>query len=268
MSYHQTIYNLLRGYGLTEAGALGLLGNWECESNCEPGRVQGDFDSFRTISKAYVQSIEDRRLTRETFAGDKKGFGLAQWTYAPRKAELYDTWLSSPHRIDSAELQVSFAMKELQRDYPALLNKLKTAEAIHDCVEDVCKQYERPAVNNIQARYEAALNIRQEINLDGDVGNTNSGGAAGSETEQDETGGEASAAVSWPPRTVDSHCEGWPEIWLLQAVLKCRGYNVVTDGIWGTELANKVRAWQQANGLTPDGIVGPASWGKLLNADF
>ena len=35
MSYHQTIYNLLRGYGLSEAGALGMLGNWECESGCE-----------------------------------------------------------------------------------------------------------------------------------------------------------------------------------------------------------------------------------------
>ena len=57
MSYHQTIYNLLRGYGLSEAGALGMLGNWECESGCEPYRVQGDYQASRAISKAYVNAI-------------------------------------------------------------------------------------------------------------------------------------------------------------------------------------------------------------------
>ena len=48
MSYHQTIYNLLRGYGLSEAGAIGVIGNWQAESNCEPNRVQGDFSPYRT----------------------------------------------------------------------------------------------------------------------------------------------------------------------------------------------------------------------------
>ena len=35
MSYTQTIYNVLRKRGLTQAAALGMLGNWWCESNCE-----------------------------------------------------------------------------------------------------------------------------------------------------------------------------------------------------------------------------------------
>ena len=78
MSYHQTIYNLLRGYGLSEAGALGMLGNWECESDCEPYRVQGDYQSSRAISKAYVNAIETGMSDKERFATDQKGFGLAQ----------------------------------------------------------------------------------------------------------------------------------------------------------------------------------------------
>ena len=89
MSYHQTIYNLLRGYGLSEAGALGMLGNWECESGCEPYRVQGDYQSSRAISKAYVAAIEGGLSDRERFATDQKGFGLAQWTYPQRKRELF-----------------------------------------------------------------------------------------------------------------------------------------------------------------------------------
>ena len=78
MSYHQTIYNLLRGYGLSEAGALGMLGNWECESGCEPYRVQGDYQASRAISKAYVNAIQNGTQDRERFAMDQKGFGLAQ----------------------------------------------------------------------------------------------------------------------------------------------------------------------------------------------
>ncbi len=37
------------------------------------------------------------------------------------------------------------------------------------------------------------------------------------------------------------------------------------DGIFGNDTANHVKAWQSANGLTPDGIFGPQSWGKLLS---
>ena len=52
----QTIYNRLRSPGLSQAGALALLGNFECESNCEACRLQGDFSKDRASSKAYAAS--------------------------------------------------------------------------------------------------------------------------------------------------------------------------------------------------------------------
>ena len=76
MSYHQTIYNLLRQAGMTEAGALGVLGNWECESNCEPNRVQGDFSPNRTLSKEYVAKIMNGTISRDQFAHDQKGYSF------------------------------------------------------------------------------------------------------------------------------------------------------------------------------------------------
>ena len=230
MSYHQTIYNLFRGYGLSEAGALGMLGNWECESGCEPYRVQGDYQASRAISKAYVNAIETCVSDRERFATDQKGFGLAQWTYPQRKRNLWDAWQKSSLRIDSCELQVAFAMWELQNEYSGLLNYLRTAEAIYDCTNRICREYERPAVNNVQARYEAALRIRQEINLDGE------------DTPVDpiESGEEEQPKIeTWPPRTIDNHCSGWPEVWLLQSLLKCHNYNVTVDGMFGADLINK-----------------------------
>lgn len=40
---------------------------------------------------------------------------------------------------------------------------------------------------------------------------------------------------------------------------------ITIDGIFGTNTANYVKAWQSANGLTADGIFGPLSWNKLLS---
>jgi len=257
MSYHQTIYNLLRGYGLSEAGALGMLGNWECESGCEPYRVQGDYQASRAISKAYVNAIENGTQDRERFAMDQKGFGLAQWTYPQRKRNLWDLSKGTHTPIDDVALQVDFAIQELRNEYAGLFKFLKTAEAIWDCTDRICREYERPAVNNVQARYEAALRIRKELDLSGTAV------VSGSATTETETA-EEPKIDTWPPRVIDEHCTGWAEVWLLQALLKCRGYNVLVDGIWGTLLTDKVKQFQQEHQLDADGAVGPMSWAKLM----
>ena len=75
MSYYQKIFNRLRQQGLSEAGAIGMLGNWQCESNCEPNRVQGDFSPYRTASKQYVADVTSGRISRDQFGHDGKGFG-------------------------------------------------------------------------------------------------------------------------------------------------------------------------------------------------
>ena len=261
MSYHQTIYNLLRGYGLSEAGALGMLGNWECESGCEPYRVQGDYQASRTLSKDYVNRIKTGRMTKEQFATDQKGFGEAQWTYPQRKRNLWDHALQMMQPIDSVELQVDFAMWEFQNEYSGLLKFLKTSDNVYECASRICREYERPAVNNVQARYEAALRIRKELDLSGQ----SEVKPSQSEVNQSQSEvNEEPKLETWPPRTIDEHCTGWPEVWLLQSLLKCRGYNVLVDGIWGSLLTDKVKQFQQEHGLDADGAVGPMTWAKLM----
>ena len=258
MSYHQTIYNLLRGYGLSEAGALGMLGNWECESGCEPYRVQGDYQASRAISKAYVNAIESGMSDKQRFSNDQKGFGLAQWTYFARKGNLWKWWEGSEYRIDSVEFQVWFAIWELTNEYSSLLYYLKTTTDIQEACSRICKEYERPAVNNVQARYEAALRIRKELDLSGQ-----------SEVKPSQSETNEPKLETWPPRVIDEHCSGWPEVWLLQSLLMCRGFNVLNDGIWGTSLTDKVILYQQANGLSADGVVGPMTWQRLgLSAEL
>jgi peptidoglycan hydrolase-like protein with peptidoglycan-binding domain len=49
----------------------------------------------------------------------------------------------------------------------------------------------------------------------------------------------------------------------IQAALVRRGYEVRTDGQFGPQTSRAVKAFQKANGLTQDGIVGPVTWAKL-----
>lgn len=256
MSYHQTIYNLLRGYGLSEAGALGMLGNWECESGCEPYRVQGDYQASRAISKAYVNAIESGMSDKQRFSNDQKGFGLAQWTYFARKGNLWKWWEGSEYRIDSVEFQVWFAIWELTNEYSSLLYYLKTTTDIQEACSRICKEYERPAVNNVQARYEAALRIRNEIDLSGST-NVQPTPPAPQKPQ------EKPKKDAWYPRTIDGHCSEWDEVWLLQVLLNCNGYGILVDGVWGVLLTDKVRKFQSDNGLVADGVVGKNTWIKL-----
>lgn len=54
-----------------------------------------------------------------------------------------------------------------------------------------------------------------------------------------------------------------PLVEMLQLALQRAGYNTEINGNFGEELENTVREFQQANGLTADGIVGQNTWAKL-----
>lgn len=52
----------------------------------------------------------------------------------------------------------------------------------------------------------------------------------------------------------------------LQYELNKRGYHLVCDGIFGAKTDEATRAFQADNGLVPDGIVGPLTRAKLVEA--
>lgn len=256
MSTAQTIYAQLRQAGLTEAAALGMLGNWQCESGLEPNRLQGDYSPYRTVSKEYVARAESGQMSKEEFC-KPVGVFLAQWTYPARKAALWDYWKRSGKKLDSAEMQTDFALKELREDYPALLKLLCSSTDLYECTKRICTDFERPAVNNVDQRFRAAKDIKQQINL----GDTVSAPQEGWE--------KIPATDYWPPRTICNGMKG-PDVEVLQAVLKARGWIVTNpDGVFGSYLTEKVKAFQETafpdNSSEWDGIVGPKTWEKLLN---
>lgn len=275
MSTKQIIYNALRSGGLTEAGALGLMGNFECESNNEPCRVQGDFNIFRTGSKLYVSQITSGVITKQQFMTDAKGFGLAQWTYYVRKGWLYDYWKQSGVSLDDAEMQARFALWELstQGEYGGLYSILKTSSDLLDCVTKVCTLYEKPAELNIDARYSAAQKLAKQIVTEWGGVNTSPAEetpANGQQTASDEN----TLASVWPPRGYKGGsadpglCKGMfgVDVKLMAALLEIRGYPVTTGNVFTDDLEEQLMQFQKDNGLVVDGICGKNSWHALLTA--
>lgn len=241
---------------MTEAGALGVVGNFQCESNCEPGRLEGDFSPYRTASKTYVQGVNSGAISRQQFSHDGRGFGLYQLTFWSRKQEYYDFCKASGGSIDSAELQTRFAIKEMRRDFPKLWAFLTQTNDIFTACSRICREFERPAVNNIDARFAAAKRIQNEIDLD-----------AWQDGSEPTPTPEPTPQVdhSLRLRVTDEHCAGWAEASLVQALLICRGFDLhVVDGSWDDEDIDAVKAFQRENGLVADGIVGNLTWAKLL----
>lgn len=255
MSYEQTIYNQLRKNGISEAGALGLIGNFYCESNCEPYRLQGDFSPYRTQSKAYVQNVMNGNVSKEQFCDGRVGKFIAQWTYPTRQAALWDFWKASGKAIDDAAMQADFVCVELQSQ-SGLYSFLKNTTDIFTACSRVCREYERPAVNNIDARYQAANRIKYEIDLN-----------AWSKDEPAPTPTPTTTPTpsidhSLKLRTIDWHCENFKEFGLLKALLECRNYDTAdwdNDGVWDT-----LEQFQKENGLVADKICGNNTWNSLL----
>lgn len=62
----------------------------------------------------------------------------------------------------------------------------------------------------------------------------------------------------FPPR---EHLRG--EVKELQRLLSRAGYSVASDGLFGEGTLKVVKKFQLARGLSPDGVVGPATWKAL-----
>lgn len=243
----QTIYNALIQSGMTREAALGMMGNMMCESGLEPNRLQGDFNAFRTVSKSYVARVTSGNINRDSFARDGQGFGLVQHTYYSRKYALYDWWKQSGKALDDPVMQCQFIVAELKKDYRNLWELLVSSHDLYTCTKEICVVYERPAHNNIDQRFTAAVSLKAEL----------------TDTPAPEPEPEPAEESYWPPRMI---CKGMAgdDVTVLQALLKARGFTCDITGEFDTATHNLTIAYQSQNQLEQDGIVGPKTWASLL----
>ncbi len=165
MSNASVIFQRMRAAGMTVAGALGMIGNLDAESGCYPCRVQGDYKVGFQASKDYAERVDSGAISPSAFASDQKGWGLAQWTLGVRKSKLYTFCKQAGKSIADLEAQVGFIIYELKNEgeYSALWSFLCSTDDIYAAADKVCRTYERPAVNNVEARYTAAIKYQSEF---------------------------------------------------------------------------------------------------------
>lgn len=76
---------------------------------------------------------------------------------------------------------------------------------------------------------------------------------------------EVAAALEFCRHAIvgDGHTVDGPAVVFVQTALNARGAQLLVDGRWGPATRDVVRWFQSLRGLTPDGVVGPATWDAL-----
>ena len=136
--------------GMTPIAACAMGGNMYCESTMHSNIAQRGMTS---LSDAEYTAAADAGTI--DFVHDAVGYGLCQWTYYTRKQNLLGYARSRGKSVGDEETQVKFCLVELRMEYPDLWAYLQTAQGLYEAAARICKEYERPAVNNIQDRASA-----------------------------------------------------------------------------------------------------------------
>lgn len=142
--------------GMTPAGACGLTGNLEAESDgfytnrveylClkrlkESGQVYTD--------ETYTAAVDAGKISYEEFLhpfpSKQYGFGLAQWTSPGRKAGLWNLAHTKGVSIADEDMQIEFLLWELENNYQGVLKVLKSTTSIREASDIVLIKFEVPA---------------------------------------------------------------------------------------------------------------------------
>ena len=139
-----TIWDFFKSKGLNDFAIAGLMGNLKAESNLRPDNLQNNFEGRLGSDETYTKKVDDGSYSRNKFAHDSAGYGLAQWTWHTRKAGLYDYAKSQGKSIADLVMQLEFLWKELQ-NYARTMSVLKNAKSVYEASTIVLTDFEKPA---------------------------------------------------------------------------------------------------------------------------
>lgn len=146
----ERIWNYLTAAGFTACGAAGIMGNLYAESGLNPQNLQNTYEKkLGYTDAAYTAAVDSGAYTG--FAGDKAGYGLAQWTYSTRKAALLAYARAAGKSVGDLETQLAFLVKELRESFSAVYHTLKTAQTVRAASDAVMLKFERPANQSAEA---------------------------------------------------------------------------------------------------------------------
>jgi len=197
----KTVWKFLKNEGFTDAGAGGLMGNLQAESNMRSVVYENIYkDSFGFSDQDYVDMVNNGTYT--DFVDDGVGFGLAQWTFSSRKQALLDFCQG---KIGDLVCQLRFLMKELKSDFSEIYAMLKTSTDLYACTIKVMTDFERSGDYSEKLknfRYALAKNLYNEFS-----GNPIDDDDTGAKTYKIEPGDTLSGIAAKFGTTVEELCK-------------------------------------------------------------
>lgn len=245
--------------GFTVEGACSFLAMIQAESAFRADNAEDRIHSSGVSDAEYIRRADAGLMTYngQNFIHDDVGFGYAQWTFWSRKKALLEFCKNRGVSVADHEAQKEFIFYEMATDFPGILQMCRTSHDLAYITQQLIKIWENPADHN------AAMNERLPYAKAWLSKFSNWSQPVASEPVKEVDDEGIAIEKNWPPRTIDNGLN-WAETYLLQSLLRCRGYNVLVNGIFADSLTDKVKAYQQANKLVADGVVGPKTWKSLM----
>ena len=148
MNNEKIIWNFLISQGFTEAAAAGIMGNLYAESSLSPTNLQSTYNKkFNLTDEEYTLQVDSGKY--KNFINDSAGYGLAQWTYYTRKANLLNYAKSKKKSIGDLQMQLEFLVVELKSDFKKLYQQLTTTQSIKEASNGMLLQFEKPADQSV-----------------------------------------------------------------------------------------------------------------------
>lgn len=145
------LIDYLKGKGMTDNGICGLLGNLYAESGVRTNNLQNSYEKKWNVTDESYTSNVDRGTWKDpinglTFAFDKGGYGLAQWTSSGRKSGLLNLAHEMNKSIADETVQFEWLWTELTKSYRKVYAELMSnTNTLESCAEIVVCGYEKPA---------------------------------------------------------------------------------------------------------------------------
>ena len=238
----QTIYDALRAGGLSPAGACAMMGNMWAESGLRSNNVQ---DNCPMSDSDYTYNVDNGIISKWKFETDRYGYGLCQWTLDSRKDALYLFAKAKGVSISDEQMQCEFCLKELRDDFSGLYKYLCTTDNLPKATEQICAEFERPAVNNFADRINAAQKYYNQM----------TGGKSGCSGDSCAIDIPADQITSVAMRILKRGDLG-RDVFLFQCGLTDMGFDCgVPDGDFGLNTEEATRELQRAKEIEPNGVA-------------
>ena len=144
VSVERQVYDTLVEFGISPAGACGILANAKAESDLCPNNLENFYNRKFAISDVEYTNLADKGEI--DFVHDTAGYGLWQFTYHSFKQVLFDMARTNGASVSDVKTQVKTLIEILKTpEFSKLFRFLKETNSPENAAKEFMLIFERPA---------------------------------------------------------------------------------------------------------------------------